>query len=193
MLALRPDGSDGELVTAARKGDAEAFRVLYDRHVGGVYALARSVLGGEEGADDAVQIASIRAWSRLRRLRDANAFRVWVRQIARRAALDELRRRRGPRFVSLDEMDETGDEPAAGGDTPEGLAVATEVSDRIRSAIDSLPEHHRTVVVLHHLDGLEVREVAEVLGVPFGTVLSRLARARETLHRKLAGVVDDAT
>jgi RNA polymerase sigma-70 factor, ECF subfamily len=191
MLTLRTEAPDEALVRAARRGDTDAFRVLYDRHAAGVYALARSILGDAEGAEDVVQTAFIRAWDHLPRLRTGGAFRVWVRQAARRAAIDELRSRGVHPSSSLDEIEDAGGSIPSGGEPPESAAIAAATSEMLRSAVDSLPEHHRTVVVLHHLDGLEVREVAEVLGVPVGTVLSRLARAREALHRRLAGVIDD--
>jgi RNA polymerase sigma-70 factor, ECF subfamily len=193
MLALRTDAPDQELVKAARRGDTDAFRALYDRHVAGVYALARSILGDAEGAEDVVQTAFIRAWDRLPRLRRGSAFHVWVRQTGRRAAVDELRRRGSHRAASLDEIEEDGGEFASEEEPPESIAASAALSATVRKAVESLPEHHRTVVTLHHLDGLEVREIAEVLGVPVGTVLSRLARARETLQRKLAVVIDDET
>ncbi len=179
------------LVRAAQAGDAEAFRALYERHVAGVHALARSIVGETEGAEDVTQTTFLRAWKELPRLRDRAAFRVWIRQTARRASVDELRRRGSHRAASLDQVEEEGEAVASDDAAPEDLVLSTERTERIRRAVDTLPEHQRSVVVLHHLDGLEVREVAEVLGVPFGTVLSRLARAREALHRKLAGVVDD--
>jgi len=193
MLALRTDASDEELVSAARRGATDAFRALYDRHAAGAYALARSILGDVEGAEDVVQTAFVRAWDQLPRLRRGGAFYVWVRQTTRRAAVDELRRRGSHRAASLDELEEGGGEVPSGEESPEAAATSAELSATVRRAVGSLPEHHRTVVVLHHFDRLEVQEIAQVLGVPVGTVLSRLARARETLHRKLAGVIDDET
>jgi len=190
LLALRGDPTDDELVRAARRGDTDAFRALYDRHAPGLLALARSLVGAEE-AEDVVQTAFVRAWDRLPKLRHPGAFKVWIRQTARRAALDELRRRGSRPAASLDEMGGQGDDVPAPDAGPEAVVASAQAADAVRRAVDALPEHHRSVVVLHHFDGLEVREVAEVLGVPLGTVLSRLARARETLQRKLTGLVRD--
>ena len=192
LLDLRGDPTDDELVRAARRGDTDAFRALYDRHAPGVLALARSLVGGEE-AEDVAQTAFVRAWDRLPKLRYPGAFKVWIRQTARRAALDELRRRGSHRATSLDELEGQASDVPAPEAGPEALVASADSAEAVRRAADSLPEHHRSVVVLHHFDGLEVREVAEVLGVPVGTVLSRLARARETLQRKLTGLMRDGT
>ena len=73
---------------------------------------------------------------------------------------------------------------------PEEVVVEGAYRRAVRQAVESLPDNHRSVVVMHHLEGMEVAEIARVLGVPNGTVLSRLARARETLRRKLSSLVD---
>lgn len=191
MLTLRTDAPDDELVRAARGGDTEAFRALYERHVAGVYALARGIVLDAEGAEDVVQTAFVKAWDHLPRLRRGEAFPVWIRQTARRCAIDELRRRGSHRATSLEDLDADGDTLPSREEPTDVAAESAEFSARVRRAVDGLPQHHREVVVLHHFDGLEVREIAEVLGVPQGTVLSRLARAREALQRRLAGVVRD--
>lgn len=187
LSALRADAPDLELVRQARRGDTDAFRALYERHSAGTYALARSLLGDAGAAEDVVQVAFVRAWEALPRLRTSEAFGVWVRRIARRAAIDEVRRRVAHPETQLEELDDSGSQVAATEPLPEDEALSADFSARVRSAVDRLPEHQRTAVVLHHIDGLDVRSAAKVLGVPVGTVLSRLARAREALARKLTG------
>lgn len=185
--------TDGELVARARKGDVDAFRQLYERHVGGVYALLRSSLRDRDLVEDIVQTAFIRAWDRLARLRDGDAFKVWIRQTARRAMIDEIRKRRLREADSLDENEESGHVPTDPAAAPPEALTRAEMAERVRGAVAGLPAHQREVVTLHYLDGMEVKSVAQVLEVPLGTVLSRLARARNALKRKLGGFMDDWT
>lgn len=179
--------SDAQLVAAARAGDTAAFEELYRRHVPGVQALVRSMIRDSELVDDVVQTTFVRAWERLPKLRAGAAFRVWVRRTAHRAVLDALRANRVRRSETLDEPDARDvRSPAAG---PEAEVVGRAVGQEIRAAVQGLPEHQRVVVVLHHFDDLPVHEVAQVLGLPLGTVLSRLARARGSLRERLSRLV----
>ncbi len=187
------DASDGDLVARARKGDVDAFHQLYDRHVSGVYGLVYAGVRDRDLADDVVQMAFVRAWERLGRLRHGDAFPVWIRRLAHRIMIDELRKRRVREVASLEENEALGEVAI---DTTPGPAAALsrgETAERVRAAVAELPQHQREVVTLHHFEGLEVKAVAEVLEVPLGTVLSRLARARETLKRKLEGYLNHGT
>ncbi len=184
---MPPDrGSEDILVARAQRGDTEAFRELYQANASGVFALVRSLVAEPELAEDVLQETFVRAWERLPKLRGAGAFKVWLRQIARRQAIDALRARRARPSVPLDE-DDPAHEPAAS-DNPEGDVGRSAMAEDVRRAVDALPEAQRQVVVLHHLDGMDVKDVAAVLGMPLGTVLSRLARGREALKRRLAGL-----
>lgn len=183
------DAGDEALVAAARRGDTDAFRQLYERHVPGVFALVRSLVGDRELAEDVTQTAFVKAWESLPRLRQGEALKVWLRQIARRVAVDEMRRRRVV-VRSLDDPESEWEEPPSANGSPEGVAEQAELEGRVRAAIAELPPHHQAVVALYHLDGLEVRDVAAALGLPLGTVLSRLSRARTALRAKLASFVE---
>ncbi len=185
------DALEEDLVSRARKGDADAFRQLYDRHVGGVYALIRASLRDRDMVDDVVQMAFVRAWDRLGKLRDDAAFKVWIRQLARRIMVDEIRKRRVREADSLEENEEIGNVAVDPAQAPGDALGRSETAARVRDAVAGLPAHQREVVTLHHLDGIEVKAVAEVLDVPLGTVLSRLARARATLQRKLGGMMNE--
>jgi RNA polymerase sigma-70 factor (ECF subfamily) len=146
-------------------------------------------------AADLTQETFIRVYRSLPELRDARAFQSWLYRIAANIVRDERKRARLP-TVSLDELVEGKEGEAAErefadwSDNPERKLVQQELSQAVDCAVASLSPEHREVIVLHHLRGLEVRDVARVLQIAEGTVKSRLGRARAILRRKLAPLVE---
>jgi RNA polymerase sigma-70 factor (ECF subfamily) len=178
--AETPD--DQALVARAREGDDEAFARLFRSHHVRVYNLARYLVRDATEAEDVTQAAFIRAWHELPKLRDPGAFAAWINRIAHRLAADRARAdTTRPGAAGM-----VGEEASG----PAASVLQAEREQQVHRAIASLPEHHREAVVMHHLEGAPVEEVAEKLGVPLGTVLSRLSRARAALRRKLAGYVE---
>jgi RNA polymerase sigma-70 factor (ECF subfamily) len=176
---------DTELVERARSGDVRAFEELYRRHGARVYSLARRLTGSQDDAADVTQHTFVKAWGRLKSLRSPEAFAGWLHRIALNAVRDRAKR---PQEVPIADAAE-----ASLGEATEDAADEAsrgELRRKVEAAVQSLPEKHREVVVMHHVEGLDVMEVAEALGVPKGTVLSRLARARDTLRRKLSSYVE---
>lgn len=153
---------DPDLVTRARQGDREAFELIVRERLESCYAICLSVVGSPDDARDATQEAFIAAWRRLPRLRDAERFDGWLRQIAVNASRDLLRVRRRLREVPVDEN---------------ALAQAQSVSDGrldVSEAIDRLPLVGRQVAERRYLQGQPVRQISSELGLPLGTVKSRL-------------------
>ena len=186
---MRPS-DERELVVRAQTGDQRAFEQLFRDHHVRVYNLVAYTLGDRTQAEDVTQQAFVRAWEELPRLADPQAFTAWLNRIARNLAWDY-----GRSPAAREETDGLTDEKEnqqadSSGARPEASLVARERDDRVHAAIASLPDHQREVVVMHHLEGRPVQEVAGELKVPQGTVLSRLARAREALRRKLAPYVE---
>lgn len=174
-----------QTVQAAQVGDERAYEALFRAHRDGIYALAMHFVGRPEVAEDITQDAFVRAWEQLPRLREPAAFGGWLRTMAMNLVRDHYRRDRGE--GPLDEAD-----PPPSGDA--GPSRAVELSDEqraVRRAVLSLPEHQRTVVALHHLEGRPVMEIAQMLDVPKGTVVSRLARGRENLRVRLAAYLEE--
>jgi RNA polymerase sigma-70 factor (ECF subfamily) len=145
------------------------------------FRVAYSVLRQRQDAEDAAQEAFVRAHREFRRLRDRGCFRPWLIRTTWRLALDL---RRGYRRRSAREQAAVPPTTAAGG-SGEEAAIANERARRLWQAIDSLPEKLRIVIVLAAIEGHDVREVAELLGLPSGTVKSRLFSARENLKERL--------
>lgn len=192
-LALAP--ALDHMVDAARAGDDGAFGNLVETYRSTAERLAQQILHTEEAAADAVQEALIKAHRAMGRFQDGN-FRSWFLRIVTNTCYDHLRRQKRRLAVSLDELTEqsgldfvSSSEIAA--DDPEALVLQNESLGVLLAAIDKLPTWHRTVVLLVDVQGYDYNEAAELLGLPLGTVKSRLSRARSALRDELvrSGVV----
>ena len=187
---------DNQLVERAKEGDVDAFGELYQRTHRRIYQYIRQMVPTPEDAEDLMQEVYLRAWSGLKGLHAAEAFWVWLHRIARNTVLDS-RKRKQLNTVSLestftDDEDDKAEsmEVADWSDNPEQIVLSEATQEAVRRAVRSLPEHHREVVTMYHLEDMEVSDIARVLGGPRNTVLSRLARAREALRHKLSYLVD---
>jgi RNA polymerase sigma-70 factor (ECF subfamily) len=165
---------------AAQAGDQRALDALLRRHYDRVYAVCRRLAGNDADAADATQEALMALVRGLPKFDGRAAFSTWAYRVATNACLDELRRRGRRPDPGLPEV-----EQAPPGGHPE---LADRVSDRlsIDTALQALPEEFRAAVVLRDLSGLDYAEIASVLGIPPGTVRSRIARGRAALARVLS-------
>jgi RNA polymerase sigma-70 factor, ECF subfamily len=182
------DLDDQALIERCRRGDAAAFEPLVERYRERVWRLTYNYLRDREEARDAAQEAFVRAWQALPSFRGQSAFYTWLFRIAMNVATDRARQRAarrralGSEQVSEEEAKRVMVDPQA---SPDDLAAKAEQRARIRQALDTLPEHHRAIIMLSDLQGLSYREIAEVLDIPMGTVMSRLHNARKRLRRVL--------
>ncbi len=169
---------DPEVVRQAQGGDARAFTDLVRHYEPRLRALAYRLLEDRDLTDDALQEAYVRAFKALGRFRGDSSLGTWLYRITYNACIDELRR--GRKVVPLfSDIESDSVDPRTG---PEETAVARR---DLAAALASLPSDLRAVVVLVDADGLDYREAAKVLGVPPGTVGSRLNRARAVLRAAL--------
>jgi RNA polymerase sigma-70 factor (ECF subfamily) len=180
-VSSRPASSDTELdlIARAQGGDRWAFNELVRRHRQGVVNVVYRMCGDTNTAEDAAQEAFIRAWQHLPSYRPRSPFRNWMYRIATNAARDVLRRER--ETIDVDDLPLVA--PDAG---PEVAVEGQERGERVRQAVLSLPSASREVLVLREYEGLSYREIAETLGIPIGTVMSRLNYARSRLRQSLA-------
>jgi RNA polymerase sigma-70 factor (ECF subfamily) len=174
--ASHPAPSDDELVRRFQGGDEAAFVELVRRHERRVYNVAHRMLGRAEDALDATQDAFLHCFRHLRSFRGEAAFSTWLYRLTVNACYDLLRRRAPT--TSLDA------EPVGRTSVPDH-AEATALAADVERALAAVPPEFRTVLVLHELQDLPVEEVAAVLGLPVGTVKSRLHRGRVALARAL--------
>lgn len=175
---------DATLVAAAQSGDRTALDALLRRHYDRVHAICRRVSGSNRDADDATQEAMISIVRGLPRFDGRAAFTTWIYRIATNAALDEARRRgRRPMLHVVNDDDGNAPEQV----DPLSHRVVEAAGDRmaIDAALAELPEEFRVAVVMRDVGDLDYAEIADSLGVPIGTVKSRIARGRMLLARAL--------
>jgi len=184
-------------LAAVRSGDRRALDDLLRRHQPRLWAVCRRLTGSDADADDAAQNALIAIVRALPSFDGRSRFGTWAYRIAVNASLDELRRRRrradpglpGDADLSGSSGEPLGPEPVATTLEPESAALTVDVD----SALRRLPPEFRAAVVLRDLCGLDYAEIAEILGVPAGTVRSRISRGRSALAPLLsAGNSDNA-
>lgn len=169
-----------KLIQRAHRGDHRAFRRLYDRHVDRVYRLAYRMSGHDDLARDITQEAFLRAHSRLGQFRGDAAFSTWMHTITTSVALNVIRRTDRHRKRERDL------EMAGGAPAPERRRADPDLRERLRGAVDALPEIYRTVFLLHDVEGYNHREIAQALDVAEGTSKARLSRARARLREALS-------
>jgi RNA polymerase sigma-70 factor (ECF subfamily) len=165
------------LLVAAGAGDTDAFDRLVGPRLARTWRLARAILGTESDAADAVQDAWLTAWRQLPSLRDPDRFDAWIDRIVVNACRMSVRRRGRVREIAMvDDFDQASPTPG-----PEQLAER----EALEAAFGRLSIDHRSILVLHHLEERPLAAIAEVLGIPVGTVKSRLHAARTALERAL--------
>ena len=182
----RSERTDADLVAAARRGDAAAMDLLLRRHYDRVHAVCRRIAGGTRDADDAAQEAMIRVVRNLDRFDGRAAFGTWVYRIATNTALDELRKRkRRPQLHVVG--DDPDDRPPLEPVDERAHRTVDAVADRlsIDAALADLPDDFRVPVVMRDVGDLDYAEIAGELGIPVGTVKSRIARGRRMLIERL--------
>jgi len=169
------------LVARARAGEAGAFEELIERYDRQLRGLAFRLLEDRAAMDDVLQEAYVKAFVGLSDFSGRSAFGTWLYRIVYNTALDELKRRKRRPLVRLDDLPE----PAGGGS---GLDESSVERLDLAAALATLDPDLRALVIMVNVDGLDYAEAAEVLGVPPGTVGSRLNRARRTLRAALSDV-----
>jgi RNA polymerase sigma-70 factor (ECF subfamily) len=190
---------DLQLVERARDGDPEAFRALVVRYQRKVYAVALGIVKDPDLAWDVAQEAFVRVHAHLGDFKGESAFSTWVFRITTHLAIDSVRRERASRKDDVDELRDTdlGDAGegilATGlGNDPQANVLRSELLGKIREALETLPEKHRTILVLREIEGLSYEELAERLGIHKGTVMSRLFHARKKMQAALRDYADIA-
>lgn len=179
---------DLSLVAACRAGDNEAFGELVRRYQDRLYPTALRLTGSNEDALDLLQEAFLRAYRKLGRFRGDSSFYTWLYRLTVNLALSARRRRplHGQTYGSSVNLDLTAD-PTLG--DPALPLERAERERQVQQALNDLAPDHRAVLVMKDLDGMRYEEIAETLGVPIGTIRSRLHRARSELRDRLQGLI----
>lgn len=187
--------TDRAYVAKARAGDADAYRVLVERHSRSLFRLAFRMTGNEQDAEDVVQESFLRAYRQLAKFDDRASFGTWLYRIASNCSLDlvRARKRRSENFAP-DEAE--GEDPMAavpsGAPSPERTALSSEVRERVAAAMEDLSAAERTAFVLRHFEGMCIEEVSRVLECQPGAAKHSVFRAVQKLRRALEPVVGAA-
>ena len=182
---IRPVETELELIKQAQQGDRRAFGQLVRRHREGAVNVVYRMCGDADLAEEAAQEAFIRAWTNLPRYKPRSPFRNWLYRIATNVATDALRREK--ETVNVESVEVPDAESG-----PEVLTEVRERGERVRQAVLDLPPASRAVVVLREYEDLSYKEIAETLGIPIGTVMSRLNYARTLLRQTLTPYMEGA-
>ncbi len=188
----RMEGSDAAVVARVRAGEAEAFRLLVERHSGSLFRLAYRMTGNERDAEDVVQDAFLKAYRRLDRFESRANFGTWIYRIAINCALD-FRRARKPE--SQQRAPEREDRPAliqslpTDSPTPEQLTYGSEVQRRVAIAMARLTPRERAAFVLRHFEGKSTEEIGAALGLRASAAKNTVFRAVQKLRTALEPVV----
>jgi len=181
--------SDEELLAGSLKGHRGDFKTLLERYEGELFNFLYHTTNDRQAAEDLFQEAFLQVFANIERFRPGGRFRPWLYTIAANLARDEMRRRRRRKSVSLDAEVRGGEETAfvdmvdAQSLDPSMAVAGQETAAMAAEMMNALPANLREVVVLYFYNDMKYSEISEALGVPMGTVKSRLYRAiREMAH-----------
>ena len=179
---------DSYLVERCLQGDRSAFAAIVDRYSKQIHSIAYSMTHNHADADDLSQDTFVKAYENLRKFKSGTNFRSWICRIAVNSCIDHLRR--GKRFSGTSLEDQADFLPDQN-PTPQEDIESGELMENINSAVDSLPKAQRTVVILREIQGLGLKEIAEVMECSESTVRWRLHYARKKLQKRLQSYLDE--
>jgi RNA polymerase sigma-70 factor (ECF subfamily) len=192
-------GMNGEtdqlVIERVRSGDPDAFSILVDRYQDRIHSVVLNYVNNRDDAMDIVQDTFLKAYQKLKTFDSASGFYTWLYRVAINTSIDHLRKKRARGVESLDDdkYAQVGFEPVSTDPSvdPERVAIRSEQAAMLRKAVSALSHKLRAVAVLHDVEGLSQEEVAQILGIPTGTVKSRVSRARSELRYALRGLVGE--
>lgn len=186
---IGPD--DDELVLKSQQGDMRAFDELVERYHGKIYSLTYNMTSNREDAEDLTQEVFVKAFEALPRFRGNSSFYTWLYRIAVNKTINYRKKRNRKRAMSLDQfdqeikMDDVYHDLTAKGSPLRSISLS-ELQEKLNEALQHLSEKHRTVVVMHDMQGIPHEEIAKVVKASVGTVRSRLFYARRQMQTELS-------
>lgn len=185
--------SDETLVEQVQEGDRDAFRLLVERYQRRIYSVAYGMVRNREDALDVVQEAFIKVHRHIDNFKGSSSFYTWLYRIAVNLCIDHIRKRSRHQQVDYDDTiqrstEVQGDDnilPSTLGVDPARVYQRKELLEQLDKALGTLSDKHRTIILLREVRGLSYTEIAEVLDISKGTVMSRLHHARKNLQAAL--------
>lgn len=175
-----------QLIKKCKEGDISSFELLIESYQQKVYNIALRMLGSQEDASDVAQEVFIKIYKSISNFKEESSLSTWIYRIATNVCLDELRKRKKAKFVSIDtpvqlEDGEVSMQMEDQGLQPDELVTQKELKEEVQKAISSLKDDHKIVIILRDINGYSYEEIADILGCTLGTVKSRINRARNSL------------
>ena len=165
-------GEKGDLVSKAKKGNGKAFTQLIEENIKSIYRVAKGILNNEEDIEDAIQNTILKAYSNIKTLRNEELFKTWLIRIL----INECNKiyNINKKCVSLDRV------------------IEDKYNDKyenidLKIVVDSLPEELKLVITLFYFEDFKISQIAEIVGIPEGTVKSRLSRAKDKIAESISG------
>ena len=177
-MEQRPLNMHEDLIARCRDGDRDAHYRLYKLYARSMYNVSYRITGREEDAEDALQEAFISAFNHLNRYRGDATFGAWLKRIVVNKSINVLKKRKHELIQDEEQWDIPEEEQSS--DYREGLTI-----DRVKQAIQELPDGYRTVLSLYLLEGYDHQEIAEIMAISESTSKSQLNRAKTKLREKL--------
>ncbi|MCX5675256.1 MAG: RNA polymerase sigma factor [Planctomycetota bacterium] len=187
--AEREARRDAELVERLKKGDTKALEELYQRHREPAYGIAYRLVGSREDALDVIQESFVHVLRGIQTFRGQSSFRTWLYRIVTHAALDYRRWRSLRATESLDSERALEPVDASGQRSPQDTAAERDLAAAIDKALANVSEKNRAALVLFAIEGMSYKEIADVLSISVGTVMSRIFNARQRLRELLASEI----
>ena len=191
MVGADERDADIELLRAVQAGDASAFRGLVEKYQNRVYNMVFGMVRNREDARDITQDAFVKAYNNLDSFRLEASFYTWLYRIAMNLAIDFIRKRQRHGNTSFEEAIAARDEDGGIAEVhhtedPRRSLERKRLHQKIMDAMQELPEDQREAILLRELEGLSYKEISDIMGIPEGTVMSRLFYARKKLQKTLA-------
>lgn len=195
---MEPD--DSELVDRAQEGDRDAFQTLVERYQEKVYSICYGKVKDEQDAKDVSQDVFVKVFRYIENFNQESSFYTWLYRITVNTSIDYLRKQSRRKEVDYDDTIQTDEEvegnellmPSKLGIKPDKELGRKELREKMLEALDSLSDKHRTILTLREVEGLSYKEMAEVLDISKGTVMSRLYHARQYFQEALEDYVDES-
>ncbi len=176
--------SDEALIQAVKEGDPEAFGPLIERHKIAIYRLVYRMVHNRDDAEDLVQEIFIKAYKGIKSFKPGYKFLPWLSRIAVNHTLNFIKKEKKVEVQPLEWVANYND----GKNNPVEIVKQKILKEKVLAAMEQLPNEYRIVLLLRVEEGLSYEEIGQVLNIPRGTVMSRLARARQRLKELLEGI-----